>query len=88
MMVYVYLYVCVCMYILYVRKMCMFFFIQMVINMNDKADESAQLREKKTNNITERLFKSVYIFEEERDKENDLKLLHFVHSAIKTHTCI
>lgn len=56
--------------------------------MNDKADESTQLREKKTNNITERLFKSVYIFEEERDKENDLKLLHFVHSAIKTHTCI
>lgn len=55
--------------------------------MNDKADESVQLRKKK-NNITERLFKSVYIFEDERDKENDLKLLHFVHSAIKTHTCI
>lgn len=87
MMVYVCLYVCVYVYFICTQNVYVFF-IQMVINMNDKADESAQLREKKTNNITERLFKSVYIFEEERDKENDLKLLHFVHSAIKTHTCI
>lgn len=41
----------VCVYsIFYMYAKCVCFFIQMVINMIDKADESAQIREKKQYN--------------------------------------